>query len=113
MTKSREIVSAYTPLSLVFASCTASPTRYQYQPPTLLRLSRKLPDRMVQPMRRRISVHSTKSEPQHSLKAEVAGDLRSFVANTLGNDESVNRMLGDAAFRSEVIDSVTTRAHGN
>lgn len=67
---------------------------------------------MAQPMRRRISVHSTKSEPQHSLKAEVAGDLRSFVANTLENDESVNRMLGDAAFRSEVIDSVTTRAHG-
>ena len=67
---------------------------------------------MAQPMRRRISVQSTQSELQESLKAEAATDLRSFVAYTLGNDESVNRMLGDAAFRSEVIDSVTTRAHG-
>ena len=67
---------------------------------------------MAKPIRRRISVQITKPESQDSLKAEVAGDLRSFVANTLGNDESVNGMLGDAAFRSEVIDSVTTRAHG-
>lgn len=67
---------------------------------------------MAQPMRPRISFHSTNFEPQDSLGAELAGDLRSFVAKTLGNDESVNRMLGDAAFRAEVIDSVTTRAHG-
>ena len=63
-------------------------------------------------MRRRVSVQVTKPQSQDGLKAEVTEDLRSFVANTLENDESVNRMLSDAAFRSEVIDSVTTLAHG-
>ncbi len=51
-------------------------------------------------------------QSQNSLEAEVAAGIRSFVANTLENDESVYRMLGDAALRSEVIDTLTTRAHG-
>lgn len=60
----------------------------------------------------RRTAHVTEPEPQDSLEAEVAGDIRSFVANILENDESVYRMLGDAALRSEVIDTLTTRAHG-
>ena len=67
---------------------------------------------MRQDMWRRLSDQSTKPESQESLEAEVAGGIRSFVANTLVNDESVHRMLGDAALRSEVIDILTTRAHG-
>ena len=51
-------------------------------------------------------------ESLDSFKAEVARDIRSFVANTLDNDESVCRILGDAALTSEVIDTLTTRAHG-
>ncbi len=67
---------------------------------------------MVKQMYWRKSVPVTKPESHDSLQAEVAGDIRSFVASTLENDESVNRMLGDAALRSEVIDTLTTRAHG-
>ena len=67
---------------------------------------------MHQDMWRRISAQVTKLDSQDSLKAEFAGGIRNFVANTLENDESVSRMLGDSAFRSEVIDTLTTRAHG-
>ena len=56
--------------------------------------------------------HVTELEPQDSLKAEFAGDIRSYVANTLENDESISRMLGNAALRSRVIETLITRAHG-
>ena len=63
-------------------------------------------------MPRPTSVHITEPESQDDLKAEVVGNLRSFVSSAFRNDESVCRTLGDAAFRSEVIDGLRTRAHG-
>lgn len=63
-------------------------------------------------MPRPTSVHITEHKPQDDSKAEVVGDSRSLVSSTFGNDESVDRTLGDAAFRSEVIDGLRTRAHG-
>lgn len=56
--------------------------------------------------------HVTEPELQDSLKAEAAGDIRSFVANALESDELVSKMLGNAALRSHVIETLTTRAHG-
>ena len=60
----------------------------------------------------RMTAHVIELESLDSFKAEVAGDIRSFVANILENDESVCRILGDAALKSEVIDTLTTCAHG-
>ena len=60
----------------------------------------------------RMTAHVIQPEMLDSLKAEVAGDIRSFVANILAEDGSVYRMLGDAGLRFEVIDTLTTRAHG-
>ena len=66
---------------------------------------------MHQDKSERMTVYVIEPEALDSLKAEFAGDVRSFVANAIENDESVCRMLGDAALRSEVIDTLTTRAH--
>ena len=67
---------------------------------------------MAQHICSQVSPEITRAESQNSLKAEFAGNIRSFVASTLGKDEPVNRMLGDAAFRSEVMYTLTTCAHG-
>ena len=67
---------------------------------------------MCQDKLERMTPPMTELEPQDSLKAEVAGDIRRHVANTLENNESVSRMLGNAALRSHVIETLTTRAHG-
>ena len=56
--------------------------------------------------------HVTELELQDSLKAEFAGDIRSYVVKTLENNELVSRMLVDAALKSQVIESLITRAHG-
>ena len=67
---------------------------------------------MAQQMPRPTSVHIKEPESQDDLKVEIIGDLPTFMSGALGNDVSVNRMLGDADFRSEVIDGLRTRAHG-
>lgn len=95
---------------LVFAASTVDLTKYQ--PKTLLRLYQNLQVGMPQDKWERMDVHVTEPESQDSLEADVAGDIRSFVAYTLANDEPVSTMLGDAAVRSEIIDTLTTRAHG-
>ena len=59
-----------------------------------------------------MTAHLPEPHSQDSLEVGVAADIRSFVANALQNDESVARLLRDAAFRSEVIDTLTFRAHG-
>ena len=67
---------------------------------------------MHQDKSERITPHFPEPHSQDSLEVGVAADIRSFVANALQNDEPVSRMLGETAFRSEVIDTLTTRAHG-